>query len=71
MAKRPQYVKYYGKYLDLLWIIVNVRRKSIEKLLINGHSVNDANDIANVFNECYSHVGKSLSDKLPIIKTDH
>ncbi len=37
-------------------------------MLVNGHYVTDANDIAKVFNEYFTQVGKSLSDKLPVPK---
>ncbi len=39
-------------------------------MLVNDHYVTDANDIANVFNEYFTEVGKSLSDKLPVPKFD-
>ncbi len=46
------------------------KKSNIEKVLVNGHYVTDANDIANVFNEYFTQVGKSLSDKLPVPKFD-
>ncbi len=46
------------------------KKCNIEKVLVNGHYVTDANDIANVFNEYFTQVGKSLSDELPVPKFD-
>ncbi len=39
-------------------------------MLVNGHHVTDANDIAKIFNEYFTQVGKSLSDKLSVPKFD-
>ncbi len=44
------------------------KKSNIEKVLVNGHYVTDANDIVKVFNEYFTQVGKSLSDKLPVPK---
>ncbi len=46
------------------------KKCNIENVLVNGHYVTDANDIAKVFNEYFTQVGKSLSDKLPVPKFD-
>ncbi len=35
-------------------------------MFVKGHYVTDANDIAKVFNEYFTQLGKSLSDKLPV-----
>ncbi len=39
-------------------------------MLVNSYYVTDANDIVNVFNEYFTTVGKSLSDKLSVLKFD-
>ncbi len=63
--KKASVKKLWGIFGTIVNPSKGKKKSYIEKLLVNGHYVTDANDIANVFNEYFTQVGKSLSDKLP------
>ena len=60
--------KHFGPFIKL-----NKRgviNKSIDKLIINGKTVQNDNEKANALNNCFSTIGNELSKEIPISNHD-